>query len=49
MFRVAARREGGLMRTATAIRLRVVCVVFGGGYWWEWWGLVGERLGAGWG
>ena len=44
MFRVAARREGGLVRTATAIRLRVVCVVF---RWLVSVGLDGERLGFG--
>ena len=50
-FRVALRGKGGLVRTATAIRLRAVCVVFGGGYWLVWlgkgWGLVGGRLGVG--
>lgn len=37
-FRVALRREGGLVRTAIAIRLRVVCVVF---WWWVLVGMVG--------
>ena len=43
-FRVALRGKGGLVRTATAIRLRVVCVVF---RWLVSVGLVGERLGFG--
>jgi hypothetical protein len=48
-FRVALRGEGGLVRTATAIRLRAVCVIFG---WWVLVGMVGfggEMMGRRWG
>lgn len=49
MFRVAARREGGRVRTARAIRLGAICVVF---WWWvlvEMVGFGGEVVGGRWG